>query len=122
MRTALMTLAAIILLVVVGTMGRIPGTPESPPAAPNKGPDCQVTQIAESGAPLARTDMQRAVDRWHMCEDLRRAETQPPKDPATNAQGDIPARQACVDLQQQGFLQGQDCNRIPADQVWHQRK
>jgi hypothetical protein len=125
LRTILITAVGLLLLVAVGTMGRIPGTPDKPPPAMVNTPasDCSAREIAAEGTPPPGTNLNTITNQLKgMCAALQRAETNPPRPPAVDAQGRVLARQSCLDMQSQGYLPGADCGRIPPDTVYYTRR
>src|ERR1700761_2543346 len=101
LRGAITALLAVVLLGVVGTLGRIPGTPDQPPPS-NHPTGCEATQLATDGAPPPGSDAAKVIARIKATCVFR---PQPDTGsltgytPTTNAQGDVPARQSCLDMQ-----------------------
>lgn len=115
-RGAAYVLGAVVLVMVVGSTGHIPGVPATDSNA-SVGNDCQATIVATDGTPPPGAPQ---LDPQKLCDALGQAEKDvacvgdwSPPDP-------INARQFCIELHQRdcGDPQ-QNCNSIPADQTYY---
>lgn len=118
-----LTVSFIALLLVWGLLNAMNGPAGTPPAnhasVNSLTGNCQVSILAEDGGSQAdRAD----ADEWtrRLCDVLTRPH--PDTEPTLSPAAQVSARQACIELQQQGWGPPEkDCNQIDPDSKFYHR-